>query len=93
MEKGLREKKNDSSALRADEALLFLRSVPEVIHEKWTMEQFDTVWAQLLLYVRDGKPSGQRKLNLIRDYKGTELRSEVRSTMHSFFLGSSFSTI
>ena len=49
------------------------------------MEQFDTVWAELLLYVRDGKPSGLPTLNLSRDYKGAELSRGGRSTKHRLF--------
>ena len=48
------------------------------------MDQFDIVWAQLLLYVRDGKPSGLSTLNLSRDYKGTKLSRGGRITKHSF---------
>ena len=43
-EKRLQEDATDKTDSRANEALEFLRSVPEVLEQKWTMEQFDTVW-------------------------------------------------
>ena len=54
VERRLQQEANKASASRADAALLFLRSVPEVKEKKWTMAQFDTVWHQLVLYVKDG---------------------------------------
>ena len=78
-EKHLPQKSKALTVSRADEALSSLGSVPELVHERWKMEQFDTFWARLYLYVRDGKPSGQPKLNLFRDYKGTELRRKGTS--------------
>ena len=70
---------------RADEALEFLRSVPEVLEEKWTMEQFDRVWAELKVYVREGRPSGQPKVPISRDYKGTQLCRKGTSQIPKFF--------
>ena len=58
----------------------FLFTVPELAHGRWKKEQFDTVRAQLQLYVRDGMFSGQPKLNLFRDDKSTELRRKGTST-------------
>jgi len=81
VERRLQQKANKATVSRADAALSFLRSVPEVKEKKWTMAQFDTVWHQLVLYVKDGSPSGLSNLDLTRDYKGTTLRREVMIQM------------
>ena len=70
---------------RANEALEFLRSVPEVLEEKWTMEQFDRVWDELKVYVRDGPPRGQPPVPISRDYKGTQLCRTGTSAKPKFF--------
>ena len=42
-EKRLQEDKTKDTVSRANAALEFLRLVPEVVQQRWTMEQFDRV--------------------------------------------------
>ena len=49
------------------------------------MEQFDRVWDQLKLYVREGEPEGRSIVHLTRVFKGTHLSFKPRSQHHRFF--------
>ena len=84
-DKRLQENNTEPAVSRADAALEFLRRVPEVVQQRWTMEQFDRVWAELKVYVRDGPPSGQPPVPISRDYKGTQLCRKGTSQIPKFF--------
>ena len=65
----LKVKPSSSRQRRGDEALNFLRSIPEVLQEKWTKVQFDKLWKELSLYVQHGHPGKASIPNLRRTYK------------------------